>query len=156
MGKRKSAPPENTRQKKSGVPNSEATRWKPGHSGNEATQFKPGESGNSGGRPRTAPFSQACREWLTSPSAEDPQRSNAQILAATLGQKALDGDIRAAQELGDRAEGRPRQAIDIENGALREAFERMSREELFGYARDGKLPAWFPRPSDGGKPEPIN
>ena len=29
--------------------------------------------------------------------------------------------------------------------ALREAFERINREELEDYAREGKLPPWFPR-----------
>ncbi|MGA7918574.1 MAG: hypothetical protein WCA38_02810 [Candidatus Acidiferrales bacterium] len=59
-------------------------------------------------------------------------------------QKALEGDIRAAQELADRAEGRARQSIEIQNVALREAFERMNREEMETYARDGVLPEWFP------------
>lgn len=145
MGKRKVSPPENRRQKKSGVKNSEATQWKPGQSGNEATQFKPGVSGNSGGRPRTAPLAAACREWLTSPSTKDPQRTNAQVLAATLRQKALDGDIRAAEALADRAEGRPRQSIELEATEMRQAFEKMTREELAKYASEAQLPQWFPR-----------
>jgi hypothetical protein len=56
----------------------------------------------------------------------------------------MKGDIRAAQEIADRAEGKARQSIEIQSVALREAFERMSREELETYAREGKLPAWFP------------
>ena len=36
-------------------------------SGNEATRWKPGQSGNPGGRPKTAPLSQACREVLARP-----------------------------------------------------------------------------------------
>jgi hypothetical protein len=51
----------------------------------------------------------------------------------------------AAQELADRAEGKPRQSIEIQNTRLREAFDRMSREELENYAREGRLRAWFPR-----------
>ena len=153
--KRRNTPPENRRQKKSGVQNSEATQWKPGRSGNEATQFKPGASGNAGGRPRTAPFSQACREWLASLSPSDPDgRTNAQVLAARLGSKALDGDIYAARELADRAEGRARQSIEIDNSALREAFDLMNREELERYASDGRLPVWFARGANGGKHEP--
>lgn len=73
-----------------------------------------------------------------------------------LGEKALAGDIHAARELGDRAGGRARQSIEIENTALREAFERMNREELAPYASEGELPGWFPRGIDGGKSESIN
>lgn len=59
-------------------------------------------------------------------------------------EKALAGDIRAAQELADRAEGRSRQAIEIQNSSWREAFDRMSRDELEAYAASGALPPWFP------------
>ena len=34
------------------------------------------------------------------------------------------------------------QTVEIEHTRLREAFERMSREELEAYARDGVLPEW--------------
>jgi len=55
------------------------------------------------------------------------------------------GDIRAAQEIGDRAEGRASQSVEIQSAEMREAFERMSGEELDAYAREVKLPGWFPR-----------
>jgi Family of unknown function (DUF5681) len=112
--------------------------------GSEATRFKPGQSGNPGGRPKMAALSRACRELLAVPLPDDPQgRTYAEAIAEALARKALAGDIRAAQELGDRAEGRARQAIEIEHTRLREAFERMSGEELEIYARDGLLPNWF-------------
>jgi hypothetical protein len=114
--------------------------------GGEATRWKPGQSGNPGGRPKTAPLSQACREVLALLVPGDAEgRTYAQKIAAALAEKAADGDIRAAQELGDRAEGRARQSIEIENTAQRDAFERMSREELEAYAREGTLPEWFPK-----------
>jgi hypothetical protein len=125
--------PQNRRETGKPVPHGEATRW------------KPGQSGNPGGRPKTAPLSHACRGLLASPLPDDRKgRTYAEAIAETLAQKALAGDIRAAQELADRAEGRSRQCIEIENVRLREAFERMSREELDAYAREGKLPVWFP------------
>ena len=115
------------------VPHGEATRW------------KPGQSGNPGGRPKTAPLSHACRELLASLLPNDPKgRRYAEAIAEKLAERALKGDIRAAQELADRAEGRARQSIEIENVRLREAFDRMNRDELEAYAREGKLPAWFP------------
>ncbi len=113
--------------------------------GGEATQFKPGQSGNPGGRPKTAPLSHACRELLALPLPDDPEgRTYAEAIAQALAEKALAGDIRAAQEIADRAEGKPRQRLEIDNSALREAFDRMNRDELETYARDGVLPKWFP------------
>lgn len=111
----------------------------------KGTQFKPGVSGNPSGRPRTALLAAACREWLLSPSTDDPQRTNAQALAAKLGSLALTGDIRAAEALADRAEGRPRQSIELEATEIRQAFERMTREELARYASEARLPTWFPQ-----------
>jgi hypothetical protein len=114
--------------------------------GGEATRWKPGQSGNPGGRPKTAPLSHACCEVLAQPVRDDPEgRTYAQKIAAILAEKAAGGDIRAAQELADRAEGKPRQSIEVEHTKLREAFDRMSREELEAYARDGALPEWFPK-----------
>ena len=94
-------------------------------------------SGNPGGRPKMAPLAHACRELLAASVPDDPEgRTYAEAIAKTLAQKALAGDIRAAQELADRAEGKARQSIEIENTALREAFDRMTREELEDYARE--------------------
>lgn len=125
--------PENRRKTGGVVPSGEATRW------------KPGQSGNPGGRPKTAPLSHACRELLAQPVPNNPERRTyAEAIALTLMEKALAGDIRAAQELADRAEGRARQSIEIQNVVLRDAFDRMSREEMEVYARDGVLPEWFP------------
>jgi hypothetical protein len=93
-----------------------------------------------------AHLSHACRDLLAAPVPDDREgRTYAEAIAAKLAEKALAGDIRAAQEIADRAEGRARQSIEIQNIAVREAFERMSGEELDAYAREGKLPAWFPR-----------
>src|SRR5215472_16638537 len=96
----------------------------------KATQFKPGNRANPGGRPKSAPLSQACRESLAAPVPDDPDcRTYAQAIAETLAQKALAGDIRAAQEIADRAEGKARQSVEIQSAEVRDAFERMSGEE---------------------------
>jgi len=132
-------------------------RGKPGKPirGSEATRFKPGQSGNPGGRPKTAPLSHACRELLAQPVPDDPEgHTYAEAIARMLGKKATEGDIRAAQELADRAEGRARQSIEIQNTALAEAFERMNGEELLAYATAGKLPTWFPR-TEGNSTETV-
>ena len=111
-----------------------------------ATQWQPGcPSPNPGGRPKKTPLSDACREVLASPVPGDPEgRTYAEKIAATLAEKAANGDIRAAQELADRAEGKARQSVEIENATLRAAFERMSKTELETYAATGGLPQWFP------------
>jgi hypothetical protein len=75
-----------------------------------AFRWKPGQSENPGGRPRTAKLSEACRAKLASIVPGDPQgRTFAEAIADEWGQRALKGDIRAAVELADRAEGRPGQ-----------------------------------------------
>ena len=79
----------------------------------------------------------------------DPEgRTYAEKIAATLAEKAAKGDIRAAQELAGRAEGKARQSVEIENTTLRAAFERMTKTELETYAATAKLPEWFPPAED--------
>jgi hypothetical protein len=91
-------------------------------------------------------LSHSCRELLAASVPDDPEgRTYAEAIAKTLAQKALAGDIRAAQEIADRAEGKARQSIEIQSAEMREAFERMSGEELLAYATTGKIPNWFPR-----------
>src|SRR5271169_3501585 len=85
-------------------------------------RWQPGQSGNPGGRPKKTPLADACREVLGRLVPDDADgRTYAEAIAETLAQKALSGDIRAAQELADRAEGKPRQSLEIENTTLREA-----------------------------------
>jgi len=107
-------------------------------------RWQPGQSGNPGGRPKKTPLADACGEVLALPVPGDSHgRTYAQKIAATLAVKAAEGDIRAAQELADRAEGRARQSIEVEHTGLREAFDRMSGDELEAYAVTGSLPKWF-------------
>jgi hypothetical protein len=105
-----------------------------------------GVSGNPQGRPKSAPLAHACRELLAQPVPDDSEgRTYAEAIAQTLAEKALAGDIRAAQEIADRAEGKARQSIEIEHTELRDAFDKLSREELEAYAVSGTLPEWFPK-----------
>jgi hypothetical protein len=111
--------------------------------------FQPGQSGNPGGRPKNAPLSHACRELLARAVPGDPEgRTYSEAIAGTLAERALAGDIRAAQEIADRAEGKPRQSLEIENSPLKQAFERMTAEELLVYAETGNLPGWFQERDD--------
>jgi hypothetical protein len=111
-----------------------------------ATRWKSGQSGNPGGRPKRTPLSDVTREKLQQKIPDDPQcRTYAEAIVDKLIAMALGGDIAAIRELHDRAEGKARQTLQIENTTLQQAFERMSDEELDAYARDGKLPEWFPK-----------
>ena len=78
--------------------------------------FKAGVSGNPGGRPRRKPLSDAYREALEQVSPDDPQgRTYAQIIAERLIHSAMRGNVQAARELADRAEGRTVQQVDLAN-----------------------------------------
>jgi hypothetical protein len=71
--------------------------------------FPPGKSGNPQGRPRSQSFSEACRRILREACPDDSEgRSYADVIAEKLCQLAMAGDIRAARELADRAEGKPK------------------------------------------------
>ncbi len=75
--------------------------------------FLPGTSGNPSGRPKTAALSAACRDKLADLVSDDPYgRTYAQCIADRLGEMAIAGNLSAAQELADRAEGRPRVSVD--------------------------------------------
>jgi hypothetical protein len=73
-----------------------------------------GQSGNPKGRPPSKKYlSEALREWLGHPSDRDPERTNADELAAALGKAALKGSVTAIALIADRVEGKPRQTIEL-------------------------------------------
>jgi len=109
-------------------------------------RWKKGQSGNPSGRPKSKTLSDAYRHKLEEPVPNDPEgRTWAELIAVAQVRDAVRGNVQAAREIADRTEGRPRQAIEFEDKTLSQAFERMTSEELEAYARDGTLPAWFPR-----------
>lgn len=134
---RKTGPPENRRGtgRNNPVPRSEATQW------------KPGQSGNPGGRPKSAPLAEACRELLNSPKPGDRlHRTYAQIIAAKLAAKAMRGDVESARELANRAEGKARQALDIASEVSTPDyadFQGWTRGELQAFAEHGTVPERF-------------
>lgn len=118
--------------------------------GDEATRWRLGQSGNPGGRPKRTPLSDSGREVLAQPVPGDAKgRTCAKAIAEKLAARVVQGDIRAAQERADRAEGKARQTVQIENMTLKQAFERMSEVELENYAQSGKLLDWFPKLEGG-------
>jgi len=94
-------------------------------------------------------------------------RTYAQVIAAVLAKKAIRGDKGAAVELADRAEGRPRQAVDataVVTVADRHPLEDLSDEELQARREallkviegDRKRPSCPTLPEGGQGPTPKN
>lgn len=110
----KKAPPEKVETKRK-MP--VGKRWKKGESGNPASQWQPGKSPNPGGRPKRTPITDAMRELLNEPySGKDKRfkgKTYAQVLAIREMELAIaNGDMRAAQEITDRVEGRVPQSME--------------------------------------------
>jgi hypothetical protein len=113
-------------------------------------RWKKGQSGNRSGRPKSKTLSDAYKNKLEEPVPNDPEgRTWAELIAEAQVRDAVRGNVQAAREIADRTEGRARQAIEFEDKTMTQAFERMTIEELEAYARDGTLPAWFPRTQGG-------
>jgi hypothetical protein len=75
-----------------------------------AHKFKKGQSGNPNGRPKMPNLKEACAAVLA--DEKDGMTALDAVLKA-LRNKAIKGDVRAAQELMDRAYGKSTQAIDL-------------------------------------------
>jgi hypothetical protein len=74
------------------------------------SKFKKGQSGNPKGRPPMPDLKAACAAILA--DEKDGMTALDAVLKA-LRNKAIKGDVRAAQELMDRAYGKSTQAIDL-------------------------------------------
>jgi Family of unknown function (DUF5681) len=111
------------------------TAWKKGESGNPETRFKPGQSGNPGGRSKKTPITDAMREYIRQPYSGKVAKykglTNADVLAIKQFELAVEGgDMRAAQEIADRVEGKTVQIQQLQGtggGAL--PFIDISPEE---------------------------
>jgi hypothetical protein len=78
------------------------------------TPWPKGVSGNPGGRAKKTPLTDACRQILGKPVPNGLSgQSYAEAIAEQLAKKALAGDISAAREIADRAEGKARQAMEV-------------------------------------------
>jgi len=77
-------------------------------------QFPKGVSGNPQGRPKLTRLTDALREQLAEINPNAPEETIAEQIARALIREAKDGNVQAAREIGNRTEGRPKQAIDLD------------------------------------------
>ncbi len=87
-------------------------KFAPGNSiGN---RFQKGESGNPQGRPKLTRLTDALREQLAETNPYAPEETVAEEIARALISEAKIGNVQAIREIGDRTEGKPKQAIDLD------------------------------------------
>jgi hypothetical protein len=77
-------------------------------------KFPPGTSGNPSGRPKLTRLTDALREQLAEINPEVPEKTIAERIARALIREAIGGNVQAIREIGDRTEGKPKQAIDLD------------------------------------------
>lgn len=87
--------------------------------------FPKGQSGNPGGRPSERPWREALLLALnerTGKKKTDPKKLRK--VADAVVAAAIDGDVTAAREIGDRLDGKPTQAITgAEGGPVEHIIE---------------------------------
>lgn len=89
-------------------------KFKPGNK----YAVKKGEVRNPKGRPPIKTLSEAYRHVLEQKAHNDKKgRTNAEVIADKLAGLAKRGNVNAAREITDRAEGKPRQSITVEGNA---------------------------------------
>lgn len=79
------------------------------------TSFKKGQSGNPGGRPKMpwtfmGLYKEELEQILTTKDGKQIEAKRA--VAKRLVQMAIEGDIQAIRELGNRVEGMPKQSLE--------------------------------------------
>jgi hypothetical protein len=108
-----------------------------------ATRWRKGQSGNAGGRPKSRLLSEALRNRLAEAKPDDPEhRTWAEAIAANLIEIAASKSpsaISAANEICDRAEGRPAQHLQISD--FQADLQTRSDQELEFYLANGRWPS---------------
>jgi hypothetical protein len=84
------------------------------HGNKVGNRFEKGQSGNPSGRPKLTRLTEALREQIAAINPNAPEQTIAEQIAQTLIKLAIAGDVQAIREIGDRTEGKPKQAIDLD------------------------------------------
>jgi Family of unknown function (DUF5681) len=107
------------------------------------TRWRKGSSGNPGGRPKGRLLSESVRNLLAQVKQDDPhQRTWAEVIATNLLEIAASKSpnaIAAANEVCDRAEGRPAQHVQISDFAA--DLQARSDFELEFYLANNRWPS---------------
>ncbi len=75
-------------------------------------RFKKGSSGNVRGRPKEAILTKEIRQQLN--NLREDGKTNAQAIAESMIERAVKGDVRAADLIFNRIEGKPLQTVDLD------------------------------------------
>jgi hypothetical protein len=81
-------------------------------------RFKPGETGNPAGRPKRTKLTDALTAKLAENAPGASEETIAERIAQALINEALNGNVQAIREIGDRTEGKPRQALEIDMAVM--------------------------------------
>jgi hypothetical protein len=94
-----------------------------------------GVSGNPGGRPKLKPLTEELERLLEQEAPKSKGQTWAAVIAEALVKRASKGDVRAIAELGNRIEGRPVQAVELDanlNDSIVERLQAGLRRVLAG------------------------
>jgi hypothetical protein len=93
--------------------------------------WKKGQSGNPKGRAKDKSWADAIRIAVNE-AYEGGDRKKLRVLADRLVDKALEGEIAAMKEIGDRLDGKAAQSVDVTH---HKSVEDMSDDELIEIIR---------------------
>lgn len=94
--------------------------------------FKKGQSGNPNGRPKKLPHLDELLADVLSEESEEDGMDAAKAILVALRNKAMKGDIRAAEVLFDRAYGKAKQFIEQNNLFDEKAIKNLKVEFIDG------------------------
>jgi len=94
--------------------------------------FEKGKSGNPGGRPKAKDFTDALRVAVL---ATEGDKTKLRKIAEKLADMAVEGDIQAIKEIGNRLEGTPAQTIHATTEQV-DSFASLTIEQLAARTAD--------------------
>ena len=98
--------------------------------------WKKGQSGNPNGRAKDKLWADAIRIAVNE-AYEVGDKKKLRVLADKLVDKALEGEIAAMKEIGDRLDGKPAQSVDVTH---HKTIQEMTDDELIEIIRsDGDV-----------------
>lgn len=101
-----------------------------------ALDFRRVAAANPAGRPKSKTLSEALRLALEDVGDQKSDKTNAELIAAAILNKAKRGDVKAFLAIADRAEGKPAQTLAVTKAEQsKEAYEELVRNFLEVYRK---------------------